>query len=148
MNRVKIHIEDHQITSGKAALSQVFRTVKDGWYAIELKNWSGYKTWLQIKTIHGPVVKAYSNYTGLTRKKAKRELKLDHGHNEYFEKDGEKYVEIRSLSDYSKSEMRGFIESVLHHLEFECGIIVDLETRQQLMIDTTTGELTEIPQNH
>lgn len=144
---IKIHTTSGNIDQGRQELAEAIRSLKDGNHGVELKRWSGMKTHEQIKTIHGPIVEAYSDYTGLTRKEAKRELKLDHGFNEYFEKNGERYVEIKSLSDYTKDEMRHLIEGILHHLEHDCGIILDFETRKKLHIDTTTGELTEL-QNH
>lgn len=144
MNRIKVKIKDHQIVEGKPDLRDMFRTSKDGTFAIEKKIWSGMKTYKQIKAVKGVVVPAYADYIGETLKKAERNLKEDYGITEYdTNKKGELCMIYKSFSDYTKDEMRAFIEGTLNHLEHDCNFIIDLETRKKLQIDLDTGELTE-----
>lgn len=144
MKRVRIKISDSQIIAGKEHLRSAVLFLKDGEYAIDIKKWSGSKTWEQIKAIHGILLPAYSEYTGLTIEEAKRYAKMEFGEKEYFDKDGQAYVELKSFAAYSKTEMRSFIDKFLHHLEYDCNMIFDFETRQQLRIDIETGELIEV----
>ena len=142
MHRIKVQIKDGRIVNGKNDIADAIRYLRNGSYAFEIKQWSGQKTWLQIKTIKGVLIPEYSNHTGYTFKEAQRMLKEEYGVVEYFtnSKD-ENCVEYKSFADYDIHEMRGFIDGTLQHMEYDLGIIIDLETRKKLTIDTDTGEL-------
>ena len=141
MHRIKVKIKDGGIVDGKNDIADAIRYLPNGSYAFEIKKWSGNKTWEQIKTVKGVLIRELSEYTGETFKEAERRAKIEYGETETFEKDGETYIDIRSFASYTKDEMRAFIENLLHHLEYDCGVIIDLETRKKLIIDTDTGEI-------
>ena len=143
MHRIKVKIKDGGIVDGKNNIADAIRYLRNGSYAFEIKKWSGEKTWDQIKTVKGVLIRELSEYTGETMKEAERRVKIEYGETETFKKDGETYIDIRSFASYTKDEMRGFIEQLLQHLEHDCGIIIDLDTRKKLTIDTDTGELKE-----
>lgn len=131
MKRVRFRKESGELI-GKHNIRTAMDSLKDGEYAMELKVWSGEKTWEQIKTIHGVLIPEISNHTGYTIKEVKRYLKIDYGEIEYFDKDGETWVEIKSYADYTKSQMRQHIDKVLNHCEHDLGIIIDIDTRNKL----------------
>lgn len=139
MNRTRIKIQSGKIVAGADNLKRMIRHSEDGEYALEKKKWSGAKTWEQIKTIQGVVIPGISNYTGETIQEVKRRLKLDYGEVEYFEKDGETYVELKSYASYTKTQMREHIDKVLHHAEMDLGFVIDLETRQKLQVEESSG---------
>ena len=146
MTSTKITITNGEITFGRTGAGNLIAGASDGDYMLKLEEWKAAKTWKQIKFIHGPVVKVYSDYTGYTKEEAKLMLKRKYGENRYVtdKETGEQVLYVRSLADYSKKEMQLFLDRVLEHLEFECNIIVDPETRKQFQIDWETGELEEL----
>lgn len=145
MKRIRIHIEDGEVIRSSHSLKEVIGKLKDGEYAVDVKKWSGSKTWKQIKAVKGVLIPEYATYTGLSKKEAERELKLEYGVAEYFMRNSVQHVELVSFSEYSKHQMMNFIDGVLRHLEEDCNFIIDFETRKKLQIDDETGELTKSP---
>ena len=143
MKRVRFRKKDGELI-GKHNIRTAFESLKDGEYAMELKVWSGEKTWEQIKAVKGILIPRISDYTGETRDDVENRLKFDYGQWDYTTVRGEKCVRLKSFSQYSKRLMHDFITSSLEHAEHDCGIIFDLEERKQFHIDNETGELTEI----
>lgn len=144
MIRIRLNIKMGKVTASRS-LRDVIGGLEDGDYAIEIKKWSGEKTWAQIKTVKGVVIPKIAEYTGETQKAVERRLKEDYGITERFtDSKGHPCIEYRSFRYYSKSEMAAFIQGVLDHMEYDCGFIIDLELRKQLLLDEETGELTEI----
>ena len=147
MNQVKIHInEAHEITFGKHSIRRMIETAEPGDYMLSLEEWKSAKTNRQNAFFHGPVVKVYSDYTGYTRDEAKYMLKVKFGFNKIIkDKDtGKQIVQVRSIAEYTKDQMMEFLDRVLHHLEYDCNMIIDAETRKQFQLDELTGELTEL----
>ena len=100
----KFRIDSGIITVGKQALARAIKTLQNGEYGFEFRSWNGFKTTLQIRAFHGPVLNAYCAHTGMTKQDAKRHLKIEYGQCHYFTRNGVNYVELKSLADYSKSE--------------------------------------------
>lgn len=146
MNRTRFKTENGEIVAGKENLKRAFDKLKqtDGDWCAELKKWTGEKTYLQIKTVKGVLIPEYSTYTGYTIDEAERRLKYDYGETIMDEIDKQQILILKSFRYYTKKEMRLFITKVLEHLEFDCGFIIDLETRKKLHLDEETGELKEI----
>ena len=142
----RIDISNGTISFGRALVRNMVQQADDGSYMIILEPYEEKKTYQQIKFIHGPVVKAYADYTGEPYADAKFNLKKRFGINRLVRdtQSGGSQLEVRSLKDYSKKQMQTFLDRVLHHLEYECNFIIDAETRSKFKIDELTGELNEI----
>lgn len=108
------------------------KSLKDGWYVIRISSLSAYKSWQQIKAVKGVLIPTISKETGETISEVERRLKMDYGVCNYFENNGEKFVEMVSFANYKKDQMHSFITQVLDHCEFDLGFVIDFKTRKLL----------------
>lgn len=145
MSQTRIEIQNGKLISGKESLKNILRSADDGLYMIKLEEWQTAKTKRQNAFFHGPVVDAYSEYTGYTKTEAKYMLKKYFGVNRLVKdkNTGKQELMIRSIAKYKKEEMSTFLDRVMNHLEYDCGMVIDSETRKQFMLDEETGELVE-----
>ena len=138
--------KDDKVTVGRQTIINAIKNLPDGDWIQQIEKYSPKKTYAQIKFFHGPVVEVYMDYTGYSYDDAKYTLKKYYGVNKLVKdaKTGKQEPEIRSLADYTKEEMQAFFDRLLNHFEYDCGMVIDSETRKQFKVNLETGEMEEI----
>ena len=146
MKRGKIRKESGKITFGRARFLEHVASIPDNVdYIYELDELGQKRTKLQNAFMH-LCFDVYSDERGMSLKHAKWKLKKEYGINELVKDPdtGRQDLLVRNTSDYNLDEGKLFINRILKHMEFDCGIIIDSELKKQFRIETETGELKEI----
>lgn len=146
MRKTKIHInENKQIDFGKGQINKILTQAEPGYYMLSIEEWKQARTNKQNAFMHVCFDK-YSEYTGLTPEEAKDYLKKKFGINKLYKDPdtGEQVLLVRHTSEYNIEEGKVFIDRMLTHFEYDCGFIIDAETRKQYEVDYETGELQEV----
>lgn len=142
---VQVSKIDGKIRVGRKKLFHLLGKLDDGEWLVTIEKWEEKRTNLQNAFIH-VCFDVYAKEMGYTLLEAKWILKKEFGINKLIKnkRTGKQDLLVRDTSDYNIKEAAVFIERLLNHFEYDCGIVIDPEVRKQYKLNEITGEMEEI----